>query len=186
MMDSAIEQGMSPTESRPLRFPGMVGIFLGFSLCLHLAALVYFVFGDTIEAATCFLTGQFFLGLSLLRLIDGAWVFQDIRLFFLIFFFLYGGTLPIVVFFGWAGGINGIAEAAFMYGTGILGFNVVQWWFKWPWHDVPKSIFARIRPSFANAVVVFLGFAWVAFYALSRGVHFSLTIDRGQVHGFER
>jgi len=181
MMDSAIEQHVSPTESRPLRFPGMVGIFLGFSLCLHLAALVYFVFGDTIEAATCFLTGQFFLGLSLLRLIDGAWVFQDIRLFFLIFFFLYGGTLPIVVFFGWAGGINGIAEAAFMYGTGILGFNVVQWWFKWPWHDVPKSIFARIRPSFANAVVVFLGFAWVAFYALSRGVHFSLTIDRGQV-----
>src|SRR6476620_6659415 len=122
----AQQAGQPGTEIR--RFPGMVGIFLGISLCLHLAALVYFFFGDSIEAATCFLTGQFFLGLSILRLIDGAWVFQDIRLFFLGFFFLYGGTLPIVVVFGWAGGIGGIAEAAFMYGTAILGFNVVQWW----------------------------------------------------------
>jgi len=159
----------------------MVGIFLGFSLCLHLAAVVYFAFGDTIEASTCFLTGQFLLGLSILRLIDGAWVFQDIRLFFLVFFFLYGGSLPLVVVFGWTGGIGGVAGAAFMYASAMLGFNVVQWWYKWPWHDIPHSVFAKIRPSFANALVVFLGFAWVGYYATRRGVHFSLTIDRGQV-----
>jgi hypothetical protein len=140
----------------------MVGIFLGLSLCLHLAAIVYWAFGDTLPAATCFLTGQFFLGLSILRLIDGAWVFQDIRLFFLVFFFLYGATLPLVVVFGWQGEINGIAGAAFMYATGMFGFNVVQWWYKWPWHDVPATVFSRIRPSFANAVLVFLAFGWVA------------------------
>jgi hypothetical protein len=185
MTDSALGPSLSPSisspDARPLRFPGMVGIFLGFSLCLHLAAIVYFAFGDTLQAATCFLTGQFFLGLSILRLVDGAWVFQDIRLFFLIFFFLYGGTLPLAVVAGWTGEIGGIAGAAFMYATGMLGFNVVQWWYKWPWHDVPHSVFARIRPSFSNAIVVFLAFAWVAYYAASRGIQFSLTIDRSQV-----
>jgi O-antigen polysaccharide polymerase Wzy len=159
----------------------MVGIFLGLSLCLHLAAIVYAAFGDMLPGATCFLTGQFFLGLSILRLVDGAWVFQDIRLFFLVFFFLYGGSLPLMVMFGWAGEISGIAGAAFMYATAMLGINVVQWWYRWPWHDVPHSVFASIRPSFANAVLVFLGFAGVAYYAASRGVQVSLTIDRSQV-----
>ncbi|MEP6906314.1 MAG: hypothetical protein ABI875_09515, partial [Gemmatimonadales bacterium] len=134
MTDSTLGAPAAEVESRALRFPGMVGIFLGFSLCLHLAAIVYFVFGDTMEAATCFLTGQFFLGLSILRLIDGAWVFQDIRLFFLVFFFLYGGTLPLVVVFGLTGGIGGVPGAAVMYATAMLAFNVVQWWYKWPWH----------------------------------------------------
>jgi hypothetical protein len=177
MTDSALSQ---PGE-RPLRFPGTVGIFLGFSLCLHLAAIVYAAFGDMLPAATCFLFGQFFLGVCILRLVDGAWVFQDIRLFFLVFVFLYGGTLPVVVVFGWTGEIGGMAGAAFMYATAMLGFNIVQWWYKYPWHDVPESVFAIIRPSFANAIVVFLGFAWVAYYAASRGIQFSLTIDRSQV-----
>lgn len=177
MTDSALSQ----PDERPLRFLGTVGIFLGFSLCLHLAAIVYAAFGDMLPAATCFLFGQFFLGLSILRLVDGAWVFQDIRLFFLVFVFLYGGTLPVVVVFGWTGEIGGMAGAAFMYATAMLGFNIVQWWYKYPWHDVPDAVFAIIRPSFANAIVVFLGFAWVAYYAASRGIQFSLTIDRSQV-----
>lgn len=178
MTDSALSQ----PDERPLRFPGTAGIFLGFSLCLHLAAIVYAAFGDMLPAATCFLCGQFFLGLSILRLVDGAWVVQDIRFVFLVFLFLYGGTLPVVVVFGLTGGIGGIAGAAFMYATAMLGFNIVQWWYKYPWHDVPELVFAIIRPSFANAIVVFLGFAWVAYYAVSRGIRFSLTIDRSQVH----
>lgn len=177
MTDSALSQ----PDERPLRFLATVGIFLGFSLCLHLAAIVYAAFGDMLPAATCFLCGQFFLGLSILRLVDGAWVFQDIRFLFLVFFFLYGGTLPVVVMLGLGGEIGGIAGAALMYATAMLGFNVVQWWYKYPWHDVPESVFATIRPSFANAVLVFLGFAWVAYYAASRGVQFSVTIDRSQV-----
>ena len=181
MTDSDVAQPLSPSDARPLRFPGMVGIFLGFSLCLHLAAIVYLAFGDTFPAATCFLTGQFFLGLSILRLIDGAWVFQDIRLFFLIFLFLYGGFLPVAAVLEGGGVTGGLAGAACMYGTAMFAFNLVQWWFRWPWHDVPGSAFARIRPSFANAVLVLLGFASIGYYAVSRGVHFSFTIDRSQV-----
>jgi hypothetical protein len=177
MTDSVLGAG----EVRLRRFPGMVGVFLGFSLCLHLAVVVYAGFGDMLPAATCFLGGQFLLGLSILRLTDGVWVFQDIRFFFLVFFFLYGATLPLVVVSGLAGEPRGLAGAALMYGTGMLGFNAVQWWYRQPWHDIPRDVFARVRPSFANAVLVFLGFAWVAYYAVSRGIEFSLTIDRSQV-----
>jgi hypothetical protein len=178
MTDSALA---STADAPAPRFPGSVGYFLGFSLCLHLAAVVYVGSGDWLNAATCFLCGQFFLGISIIRLVDGAWVFQDIRLFFLVFFFLYGATLPLVVVAGSGGQVRGLPGAAFMYGTGMLGFNIVQWWIEQPWHDVPASVFRRIRPSFANAVLVFLGFSWVLYYAASRGIQFSLTIDRSQV-----
>ena len=183
MTDSALAglEALPSAEPRALRFPGIVGIFLGMSLCLHLAAVVFLAFGDTLQAATSFLCGQFLLGLSLLRLVDGAFVFQDIRFFFLIFFFLYGGTLPLIVVAGLGGAQPGLAGAAFMYATGMFGFNFVQWWYRQPWHDVPPDVFGRFRPSFANAVLVFLGFAWVLYYAASRGIEFSLTIDRGQV-----
>src|ERR1051326_1920719 len=156
-------------QPRELRFPGLVGIFLGFSLCLHLAAVVYFAFDDTLYAAVCVLCGQFLFGLSILRLVDGAFVFQDIRLLFLIVFFLYGATLPLVVAFGVQGSQPGSAGAAFMYATGMFGFNFVQWWYRQPWHDEPKDVFQRYRPSFANAVVVFFCFVWIIYYLRSRG-----------------
>ena len=182
MTDSALTAAAIPSQqTHPRRFPGTVGIFLGFSLCLHLAAIVYFAFGDRMPAATSLLCGQFLLGLSILRLTDGAFVLQDVRLFFLIFLFLYGGTLPLIVEAGLAGGTAGLDRAAAMYATAIFGFNLVQWWYRQPWHDVPPEVFARYRPSFANAVVVFLGFAWVFYFVVSRGVTFTLTIDRGQV-----
>ncbi len=180
MTDSALPALDSNVIAQPraLRFPGLVGIFLGFSLCLHLAAVVYYAFSDPLPAAVCVLCGQFLLGLSILRLVDGAFVFQDIRLFFLIFFFFYGATLPLVVAFGLQGATNGMAGAAFMYATGMFAFNFVQWWFRQPWHDVPPEVFARYRPSFANAVVVFLGFAWIIYYLTSRGNQIGGGINR--------
>src|SRR6266480_1671073 len=86
MTDSALPALDSNVIAQPraLRFPGLVGIFLGFSLCLHLAAVVYYAFSDPLPAAVCVLCGQFLLGLSILRLVDGAFVFQDISLFFLL------------------------------------------------------------------------------------------------------
>lgn len=181
MTDSLLDDDLVAIEStKPHRFPTLIGVFLGTALCLHLAALVYVAFGDRLPAATCFLCGQFLIGISILRLVDGAFVFQDIRLFFLIFFFLYGASLPLVVISGLGGGAAGLDGAAFMYGTAIFGFNFVQWWYRQPWHDVPKEVFARYRPSFANAVVVFLGFVWAVSFALSRGVQFRFTIDRWQ------
>src|SRR6266498_5457254 len=119
MTDSALPASVA--QPRALRFPGLVGIFLGISLCLHLAAIVYIAFSDSLEAATCLLIGQFLLGLSILRLVDGAFRFQDIRLFFLIFFFLYGGTLPIIATLHITGGAPGLPAAAFMYGTAMFG-----------------------------------------------------------------
>ena len=182
MTDSAIREAelVAALQARPHRFPTLVGMMLGTSLCLHLAAFVYVAFSDTLVAATCFLCGQFLIGLSILRLVDGAFIFQDIRLFFLLFFFLYGATLPIVVATGLAGGAPGLDGAAFLYGTAIFGFNFVQWWYRQPWHDVPKEVLARYRPSFANAVIVFLGLVSAVVFALARGVQFSLTIDRWQ------
>jgi oligosaccharide repeat unit polymerase len=67
-----------------------------------------------------------------------------------------------------------------MYATGMFGYNFVQWWYRQPWHDVPKTVFDRYRPSFANAVVVFLGFVGVVLFALKRGVSFGFRIDRWQ------
>ena len=163
------------------RFPTSSGILLAASASLHLAALIDAMLGAPIHAAAFFLVGQFVLSLALIRLYDGQWVFQDIRLFFVIFFFLYGGTLPLVVVFGLGGIEPGIAGAAFMYGTGFLGFNLVQWWYRQGWHDVPPEIFARIRPSFPNALMLLGGFAFILVYAVALGVEVSLTIDRSQV-----
>lgn len=182
MTDTALQAPDSRmvVPSGALRFPGVVGIFLGASLCLHLAAVVYYAFSAPLQAAVCALCGQFLLGLSILRLVDGAFVFQDIRLFFLIVFFLYGATLPLVIVFSVQGGVAGMAGAAFMYATGIFSFNFVQWWYRQPWHDVPKDAFQTYRPSFANAAVVFLCFVWIIYYLTSRGTVLGLGIDRAR------
>src|SRR5688572_9369859 len=158
------------------RFPSSAGILLGTALALHLAALIEGAVGDDLAAGTWFLVGQFFLSLALIRLYDGKWVLQDIRLFFVIFFFLYGGTLPLVVLFGLGGATRGLAGAGFMYGTAFLGFNLVQWWYRQPWTDVPLEVFDRIRPTFLNTLILFGAIAFIAASAVALGVEISLTI----------
>ncbi len=163
------------------RFPTAVGILFGAALCLHLAALVEAGLGTMIAAATWLLCGQFCIALGLLRLYDGKWVFQDIRLLLVIFLFLYGATLPLVVVSGLGGVEAGLTGAAFMYATAFMGFNLVQWWYRQPFHDVPKEVFWRIRPSFGNGVFLVGIFAFIMAYAMSHGYRLSLTIDRGLV-----
>jgi oligosaccharide repeat unit polymerase len=163
------------------RFPTSVGVLLGASLCLHLAALIEITLGTALTAATAFLIGQFCIALALLRLYDGKWVIQDIRLFFVVFLFLYGATLPIVVVSGLGGIQPGLTGAAFMYGTAFLGFNLVQWWYRQPFHDTPPEVFRRIKPSFLNALALIGSLAFILAYALALGVRVSFTIDRGQV-----
>ena len=163
------------------RFPLLPGLLLGSSASLHLASLVEGLLGTAVSSAAYFVVGQFFLSLALIRLYDGKWVIQDIRLFFVIFFFLYGGTLPLVVLFGLGGATSGLAGAGFMYGTAFLGFNLVQWWYRQPWTDVPLEVFDRIRPTFLNTLILFGAIAFIAAYAMALGVEISLTIDRSQV-----
>lgn len=163
------------------RFPGSAGILLGAALALHVAGLIEGALGGGLASGTLFLVGQFFISLALIRLYNGNWVFQDIRLFFVIFFFLYGGTLPIVVISGLGGKQPGLTGAVFMYATAFLGFNLVQWWYRQPWRDVSKEVFERIRPSFANVLVLFGALAFIGVYATALGVQLSLTIDRSQV-----
>src|SRR5205085_6084945 len=103
-----------------------------------------------------FLVGQFLLSLGLIRLYDGRWVLQDIRLFFVLFLFLYGATLPLVTTLGALLPEKGIDNAAFMYGTAFLGFNLIQWWYRQRWHDVPAEVFDKIRPTFLNTVILIL------------------------------
>lgn len=163
------------------RFPTAVGILLGIALCFHLGALVEVAFGKLFAAATWFLCGQFAVSLGLLRLYDGKWMFQDIRLFLVMFLFLYGATLPLVVASGLGGIQAGLTGATFMYATAFLGFNFVQWWYKQPFHDIPKEVWWRIRPTIWNAVALIGMFAFILLYAARLGIRVSLTIDRGLV-----
>ena len=160
------------------RFPSVVGNLLGGSFCLHLAAIVYLPFGERLEAATCFLAGQFLAAIGLLRLINGRWVFQDIRMFFALFLVLYGATLPATVVLGVGGESGGMANAAFAYGTAFLGFNIVQWWYRVPWRDVSHGSMARIQPTFANAVVLLIAFSLIGAYAIAGGAELGFAFDR--------
>jgi hypothetical protein len=162
------------------RFPMSAGLLLGAAVCAHLAAVVQVVFGEPTSAATLFLVGQTALAFALIRLIDGDWVFQDIRFLFAIFYFLYGATLPLLVTFG--GGNNpGAAAAAFLYATGFVGFNLVQWWHKEPWRDIPPAAFDRIRPNAVNLAIVVFTLGFIIAYAYSRGLRLELSIDRTQL-----
>lgn len=164
----------------PLPFPTSVGILLGLALCAHLAAIVYALTDSGLAASVYFVGGQFALSLALLRLYNGVWVFQDIRLPMVVFLFLYGFSLPAIsVLKGTTSA--GLTEAALLYGTAFTGFNVVQWWFKQPWRDVPASALAWVRPTFANAALVLLGFVGVVGYAYAKGTRQFLTLDRTQM-----
>ena len=65
-----------------------------------------------------------------------------------------------------------------MYGTAFLGFNLVQWWYKQPFVDVPRKAFDRIVPRPINVIILMLGFLAVVGYAISRGVQLGFRIDR--------
>lgn len=161
-----------------MHFPTSSGILLGAAACLHILAVVEITFGTSLAAATWFLVGQFLLSLGLIRLYDGRWVLQDIRLFFVLFLFLYGATLPLVTTLGISLPEKGIDNAAFMYGTAFLGFNLVQWWYRQPWHDVPIAVFDRIKPTFLNTLILILAFIAILGYAVSRGLDLTGALDR--------
>jgi oligosaccharide repeat unit polymerase len=149
-------------------------------VALHVAALVEGLFGRRVDSAAFFVTGQFLISLTLLRLYDGRWAIQDIRLFFALFLFLYGAALPLIVLFGVAQPVAGIAGAGYMYGTAFVAFNLVQWWYKEPFRDIPREVFERVAPSPLNIIVLGFAFLAVIMYAFSRGVSIGLRIDRGQ------
>jgi hypothetical protein len=172
-----VAEAVTAKESR---FPTFVGVLLSAAVALHVAALGQALLGRPVNGAALFLTGQFIITLSLLRLYNGKWIIQDIRLFFALFLFLYGGALPLVVALGFAGAVDGIAGAGYMYGTAFLGFNLVQWWYRQPFHDIPPAVFARIKPTYLNLAILIGAFVLVIGYAVARGVSISFTIDRGQ------
>jgi hypothetical protein len=178
MAEATAQELRAPSASAA--FPTSPGIFLGIALTCHLAALVQTVFGKTGTGATLFLVGQFSLTMALLRLINGRWVFQDIRFFFSLFLFLYGGTLPMIVMIT-GGSIEGIAGAAFCYGLAFAALNFVFWWTRRPWNDVSPAAFDHVRPSFVSALLIVAVFLWVVAYGSTRGLRFTGTIDRSQM-----
>jgi O-antigen polysaccharide polymerase Wzy len=173
----------SVDQERAPRFPTSAGMLLGAAVCAHLAALVQGVFGEPTTGATLFFLGEVALSFALLRIIDGEWVFQDIRVFFVLFFFLYGGTLPLIVTVTGQGNQE-VAGAVFLYGTALFAFNVVQWWYKEPWHDVPPAVFARIRPSSVNLLILLAAFGFLVAYLYYRGLRLAFSIDRAQARFF--
>ena len=170
----------SVANERAPKFPTSAGILLGVALCAHLAAVVQATLGEPTTGATLFLIGQTAISFALLRVIDGEWIFQDIRVLFVAFVFLYGGTLPVITLVS-NGHNDSITGAAFLYGTALFGFNLVQWWYKQPWHDIPATVFARVRPSTANLVILLGTFSFIIAYAYYRGLRLSLKIDRTQL-----
>jgi hypothetical protein len=177
----AVGAGEMPrSRFAPLPFPTSSGILLGIALCAHLAAVVYALTDTGLAASVYLIGGQFALSLALLRLYNGVWVFQDLRMPMVVFLFLYGFSLPAIsVMKGTSS--PGLTEAALLYGTAFAGFNFVQWWFKQPWRDVPASALAWVRPTFANAALVLLGFLAVVGYAYGKGTRTFLTLDRTQM-----
>ncbi len=172
---------MDESAAATSRFPTLPAILLGASAAFHLGALIEGTAGVPINAALSFLIGQFTLSLALIRLYDGKWVLQDIRLFFVVFFFLYGGTLPLIVYFGVGALEPGLVGAAFMYGTALLGFNLVQWWYKQPWHDIPRESFQTVRVSKLNFLILFTAFVALIGYAAARGISITFLFDRSQI-----
>ena len=162
------------------RFPTTPGILLAISIGLHAGALIEGLLGRRVDGAALFVTGQFLISLALLRLYDGRWAIQDIRLFFALFLFLYGAALPLTVLFGVVQPVTGIAGAGYMCGTAFVAFNLVQWWYKQPFIDVPREVFRRMAPSPLNIIVLVIALLAVIGYAFSRGVSIGLKIDRGQ------
>lgn len=160
--------------------PTSAGILLGAALCAHLAALVQALLGEPTTGATLFFLGQVALAFALLRLFDGDWVFQDIRVMFVLFLFLYGGTLPLINLIDNSHN-DAITGAAFLYGTALFAFNFVQWWYKQPWHDVPPAVFDRVRPSSMNLAILLGTFGFLLSYAYYRGLRLSFKIDRTQL-----
>lgn len=160
--------------------PTSAGILLGAALCAHLAALVQALLGEPTTGATLFFLGQVALAFALLRLFDGDWVFQDIRVMFVLFLFLYGGTLPLINLIDNSHN-DAITGAAFLYGTALFAFNLVQWWYKQPWHDVPPAVFDRVRPSSMNLAILLGTFGFLLSYAYYRGLRLSFNIDRRQL-----
>ena len=164
-----------------LPFPGSVGILLAISLSAHLAALVHALFGKELAATVYFLGAQFALSIALLRLYNGVWVLQDIRVPIVVFMFLYGFTLPAISL-ARSIALPGLSETAFLYGTAFLAFNLVQWWYKQPWRNVPAECFDSVRPTFANTALILLSFAGIVGYARLMGTRSFLTFDRTQMH----
>jgi hypothetical protein len=160
------------------KFPTVPGILLAIAIALHVGSLIQALLGRQVDGGALFVTGQFLISLALLRLYNGRWVIQDIRVFFAMFLFLYGGMLPLTMLSGVTQPIPGIAGAAYMYGTAFLGFNLVQWWYKQPFVDVPLEAFNRTVPRPINVAILMLGFLAVVGYAISRGVQIGFRIDR--------
>src|SRR5678815_5674813 len=133
-------------------FPMGPGILLAMAVGLNVASVVQAILGRPVDGAALFVTGQFLISLALLRLYDGRWAIQDIRLFFALFLFLYGAALPLTVLFGVVQPVTGIAGAGYMYGTAFVAFNLVQWWYKQPFIDVPREVFRRMAPSPLNII----------------------------------
>jgi oligosaccharide repeat unit polymerase len=179
---SVIDNVYDGEAPQALPFPTSVGVLMGISLCAHLAAVVEAFSGAMLAGAVLFLIGQFAFSLGLIRLIDGDWVFQDIRLVFVLFYFLYGCTYPLVSLL-LKTSPSGITEAAFLYGTALLGFNLVQWWHKQPWRDVSKKSLSRIRPTFVCALLMFASFAAVIANAYLSGSLTFVAFDRSQLLG---
>jgi hypothetical protein len=160
------------------RFPNGPALLLATAVALHVGSVIQAILGRPVDGGALFVTGQFLISLALLRLYNGRWMIQDIRVFFALFLFLYGGMLPLVMLFGITQPIPGIAGAAYMYGTAFLAFNLVQWWYKQPFVDVPRAAFDRTAPRPINLAILMLGFLAVVGYAVSRGVQIGFRIDR--------
>src|SRR5687768_3079378 len=68
-----------------------------------------------------------------------------------------------------------------MYATAFLGFNLVQWWYRQGWHDVPPEVFRAIKPKFLNVMMLVGALGFIAMYAVFLGLEVSMRIDRTQV-----
>lgn len=137
-----------------------------------------------LAAAVLLLIGQFVLALQIQWRINNGFLISDVRLGFVVFYFLYGVMLPVSTLAG-HGGVQGtfiedpgLYGAAFLYASGLLAFNIVQ--LLWPvkWQGISWSTHGGKQYFIGSTMMLFVLLYWLISYALSLGVELRFDIDR--------
>jgi len=159
------------------------------AIFLHLWGVFSIGQQEYLLASVLLLVGQFVLGMQIQWKINNGLHVSDIRIGFLVFYFLYGVVLPLSTLFGFGSvqgtypGDPGLYGAAFLYASGLLAFNIVQifWPTKWKNPELRENV---KKQYFVGSIIILLVLLYgVIFYALSLGVELRFDIDRsGRSH----
>lgn len=131
---------------------------------------------DTLLISFLFLISQSALGILWLNKINKGMFFQDFRVFFICTYSLYAVFLPLTSLAGLISIFKDeMSSITFLYGSGLLGFNVINMLYPTKWENKIKEI--RLpRGTDTILAFLFLLIAYSVYYMHSAGISvFSLS-----------